>query len=65
MSGPEFFSQHWYRRPISFHIELVHIGASILTSYIYPELFPVVLHLMWFAIDYTVIVSFLGSMQAK
>ena len=40
--------------------ELVHNGASILTRYLYPNIFPVVLQLMWFAIGSTVILYFWG-----
>ena len=44
-------------------IELVHIGSSILTGYMYPPKLPVVSQWMWFSIGSTVVVSFLGSMR--
>ena len=65
MSVTECFSQLWYRCPSLFHFELVHAGSSILTSSLSPNIFSIVFQLTWFSIGFTVIVSYLGSMQAK
>ena len=62
VSVPTYFFHSWDRRPSSLHIEFVHTGASILTRSLYPNIFRVVLHLIWFASGSTVIVYFLGSM---
>ena len=65
MSFPACLFQTWYRRSSSLHIELVHTGASILTGYLYLNIFLVIFQLRWFSIGVTVIVSFFASMQEK
>ena len=65
VSVPEKISQSWYRRPSLLYIKLVHTGASILTGYLYPSIFPVVSHLMLFTIGYTAIVSFWEPIREK
>ena len=65
VSVPACFTQPWDRRPSLLHIELVHTGAYILTRSMYPKVLPVVSQLMSFNIGFTVIVSFLGSIQTK
>ena len=58
-------SQPWDTQPSLLHIELVHTSSSILTSSLYPNIYPVVLQLIGFDISFTVIVSSLRSMQEK
>ena len=56
--GSCMFFQPYDRRTIPLHIELVHTGSFILTKYLYPNIFPMVLHLMWLANGSTLIVYF-------
>ena len=65
VSVPAYFFQTWDRRPSLLYVELVHIGASILTGFLYHSTFPLVSQLIWFTVISTVIVSFMMSVQAK